>query len=162
MGSPLGCTFANYYMSHIENDVLSTTVNKPALYAPFVDDIIIVVNDEKHLSDLKEKMERKSVLKFTYEIGYNNLAFLDVNVKIHNERFQTSVHTTPTNSGNLLNYLSECPDKYKTGVITTLLHRARKICSDNTLFLCEVDRIKQLFINNNYPMSVINDCVKIY
>ena len=54
------------------------------------------------------------------------------------------------------------PDKYKTGVITTLLHRARKICPDDTLFLCEVDRIKQLFINNNYPMSVINDCVKTY
>ena len=82
--------------------------------------------------------------------------------KNHNERLQTSVHTKPTNSGNLLNYLSECPDKYKTGVINTLLHLARKICSDNTLFLCEVDRIKQLFINNNYPMSVINDCVKAY
>ena len=53
MGSPLGCTFVNYYMSHIENDVLSTTVNKPALYALFVDDIIIVVNDEKHITDLK-------------------------------------------------------------------------------------------------------------
>ena len=65
--------------------------------------------DEEQLTDLKENMERKSVLKFTYEIGYNNLAFLDVNVKIHNERFQTSVHTKPTNSGNLLNYLSECP-----------------------------------------------------
>ena len=90
------------------------------------------------------------------------MAFLDVNVKIHNERIQTSVHTKPTNSGNLLNYLSECHDKYKTGVITTLLHQARKICSDNTLFLCEVDRIKQLFINNNHPMSVINDCVKTY
>ena len=105
---------------------------------------------------------KKHVLKFTYEIGYNNLAFLDVNVKIHNERFQTSVHIKPTNSGNLLNYLSECPDKYKIGVITTLLHRARKICSDSTLLLCEVDRIKQLFINNNYPMSAINDSMKTY
>ena len=102
-------------MSHIENDVLSTTVNKPSLYARFVDDIIIVVNDEKHLTDLKEKMERKSVLKFTYKIGYNNLAFLDANVKLHNERFQTSVHTKPTYSGNLLNYLSECPINIKQG-----------------------------------------------
>ena len=52
--------------------------------------------------------------------------------------------------------------KYKKGVITTLLHSARKISSDDALFLCEVDRIKQWFVNNNYTMSVINDCVKTY
>ena len=71
-------------------------------------------------------MERESVLKFTYEfynkidvirilkeIGYNNLAFLDIDIKIHEETFQSSVHIKPTNSGNLLDYLSECPDTYK-------------------------------------------------
>ena len=47
-------------------------------------------------------------------------------------------------------------------VVTTLLHRAGKISSDNPLFLCEVHRTKQLFVNDNYPMSVINDCVKSY
>ena len=76
-------------MSHIKNDVLSTKiVNKPALYARFVDDILMVVNDEKHLTDLKESMERKSVLKFTYEIGYNNLAFLDLTSKFTMKDFR--------------------------------------------------------------------------
>ena len=49
-------------------------------------------------------MMSKSVLKFTYEIGYDKLAFSDVNIKINNELFQASVQVKPTNSGGRLNY----------------------------------------------------------
>ena len=41
----------------------------------------------------------------------------------------TSVYRKPTSTGELLNYKSECPDKYKKGVVKNLLVRARKIAS---------------------------------
>ena len=55
-------------MSHIKNDVLSTTVNKPALYAQFIDDIIIVVNDGKHLTDLKKNGKKVCFKIHVYRI----------------------------------------------------------------------------------------------
>ena len=49
MGSALGVTFANYYMAHIENTVISDLTVKPKLYARYVDDCFLVVEDEQHL-----------------------------------------------------------------------------------------------------------------
>ena len=44
-------------------------------------------------------MDNQSVIKFTYEIGYNKLLSLDVNIKIDNDLFKTSVHKKLTNTG---------------------------------------------------------------
>ena len=104
-------------------------------------------------------MENQSVLKFTYEIGYDKLPFFDVSIKINNDHFQTSVFKKLTNTGDLLNYVSECPDRYKTGVINTMSLRADKISSSFEIFSSELERIRQVFVNNNYPMKVIEECI---
>ena len=62
-------------------------------------------------------MENQSVLNFTSEIGQKKLPFQDVNITIHNDLFETSVYKKFTNTGDMLNYLSECPQRYKEGVI---------------------------------------------
>ena len=49
MGSALGVTFANCYMAHIENTVISDLIVKPKLYARYVDDCFLVMEDEQHL-----------------------------------------------------------------------------------------------------------------
>ena len=41
---PLGCIFANYCMTNIEENVLASATNKPILYARHDDDIILVVH----------------------------------------------------------------------------------------------------------------------
>ena len=69
-----------------------------------MDDIILVVESVDYIVAIEDIMMNKSVLKFTYEIGYDKLAFSDVNIKINNELFQTSVQVKPTNSGGRLNY----------------------------------------------------------
>ena len=69
MGSPLGPTFANYYMTHIENQVLEDPEIRPHTYCRYVDDIYLVVRNEQHLLDLKSRMEAASVLSFTYEMS---------------------------------------------------------------------------------------------
>ena len=91
MGSPLGCIFANYYMTNIEENVLASATNEPTLYARYVPDIILVVNSEDRITDLFRKMKNVSVRKFTYEIGYDKLQFLYVSIKTNNDHFQTSV-----------------------------------------------------------------------
>ena len=68
MGSALVSTFANFYMCHLENKLLKgTRIPKPLLYIRYVYDICVVVNNFECLVMLKQALEDKSELKFTFE-----------------------------------------------------------------------------------------------
>lgn len=55
MGSPLGVTFANFYMSHLENKVFENSPNlKPTVYSRYVDDCFIIVNSPDEIEQLIE------------------------------------------------------------------------------------------------------------
>ena len=71
MGSPLGPLFANMYMCFVENTVLPTLTHPPMIYTRYVDDIFLVIKDIRTLTEIKEKFEALSVLKFTHEIEQN-------------------------------------------------------------------------------------------
>ena len=40
-----------------------------------------------------------------------------------------------------------------------MLLRAHKISSSFEIFSSELERIRHLFVNNNYPMKVIEECI---
>ena len=122
MGSPVGCIFANFYMSSLEIQTLNELNKKPELYARYIDDILLVVDDENELLTIKNKLTENSVLSFTHEHGHNKLAFLEVLLEMQDGNLQTSDYVKPTNSGEIINYKSECSEKYKKVVITNLLH----------------------------------------
>ena len=78
MGSPLGSTFANFYMGHLKNAIFENSNIKSTLYARYVDNIFLEVDSEEQLIKIKEAMESRSVLKITYELRLNKkLPFLD-------------------------------------------------------------------------------------
>jgi hypothetical protein len=156
MGSPLGPTFANFYMANVEKQALQEISLKPNIYARYVDDIFVVVRDEEHIKQLQEKLQNNSVLRFTYELGNKTLPFLDVKIENMDDQYHTTVYVKNTNTGECLNYQSECPDKYKIGVINTFLRRAYSICNNWHDIHNEIKRIKQLLVNNGYPISVID------
>ena len=54
MGSPLGCVFANFYMAHVETVALSKLEQKPTSYGRYIDDIIVVVENQQVLNSLEE------------------------------------------------------------------------------------------------------------
>lgn len=159
MGSPLGPAFANFYMANLENNILDNGNHslKPLLYRRYIDDILVIVNSEKDVLDLKRSLQEESVLKFTHELGYNKIAFLDVSLEIKNGEILTEVYTKSTNQGDCLNYMSECPQKYKETVIYTLINRAYKISSDWSKFQSEITRLRQMFANNNYPSLIVDE-----
>ena len=153
MGSPLSCTIANFYMCHIENEVLESVPSKPTLYCRYVDDIYVIINSEEALMSLKNEMEKKSVLSFTIERSIESkLPFLDVLVDSSREdQYVTKVYTKPSKSQECINFNCEAPERYKTGVIKTLLARANRICSTEEGFKEETVRIKNLLVNNHFP-----------
>ena len=164
MGSPLSVTIANYYMTHLENKIIESNLAcKPTIYSRFVDDCFIITKSEENLIQLKNAFESESVLKFTCEFGHHKqINFLDVHVEESNNRYITSVYQKSTNSGIFLNANSECPERYKLGTITALIHRAYKISSDWHIFNSTVDRLKQLFVNNGYSNKTFDNQLNKY
>ena len=162
MGSALGPTFADFYMCHIENKIFSEHPElKPIIYVRYVDDCFLLLENMEQLERIKQKFEAESVLKFTYEKEKSkSLSFLDCLVNRSNNKFTTSVFVKSTNLGDCLNFNSICPGKYKTGMIKTFLHRGFAICSDWATFHREIQRIKQILTNNNFPMELIDKTVR--
>ena len=132
MGSTLGPCFAEFYMSHLENGVFENDPSlRPPIYVRYVDDCFLVLENRKLIVPILQKFEQNSVLKFTVEFEkYQQLAFLDCLIKKLDSSFKTSVFIKDTNAGDCLNFKSICPDRYKTGVVKTLLHRAHVVSSD--------------------------------
>jgi hypothetical protein len=162
MGGPLGPTFANFYMADLENRVMSMPNMKPKIYCRYVDDIYTDAHPEL-LLEIKKAMEENSVLKFTCEKAIDGqLPFLDVLTMYTAENFTTNVYVKPTDNGNCLNGMSECPDKYKETVILSYLKRAWTTCSSYPSFQSEIARVKQLLVNNAYTNRMIDRTIKAF
>ena len=160
MGSPLGPAFANFYMCHVENQIINKQI-KLNTYIRYVDDIFLLVDNENEIKKVKEIFQQVSCLKFSYELEKENkISFLDVLLKKENGIIDLSVYVKTTNNGDTINYLSECPNRYKIGAITSLINRAYKICSNWNNFNEEIERLKQVFVNNNYPNDIFDSVVK--
>ena len=55
MGSPLGPTFENFYMGHIENTIFENNNEiKPTIYARYVDDIFLEITEEEEVIKFKK------------------------------------------------------------------------------------------------------------
>ena len=68
--------------------------------------------------------------------------------------------TIQMNDRNLINYNSEFPLMYKIRTKVTLINWAFKISSDWKILTNEINRLKQIFINNNLPNDIYDNCVK--
>ena len=160
MGSPLGPTFADFYMAEVENKVLESISSKPPLYTRYVDDIFVITT-KTNLLKLKDLMESNSKLRFTYEepIGAT-LPFLDILISKRDTEFETKVYKKKTDAGKCLNYESECPDRYKKAVITAYINRAIHVCSSREVLDEELNRVTQLLVNNNFPQYLVQREIK--
>ena len=163
MGSPLGPTFANFYMGYLEETTFSDINKKPLIYARYVDDIFIMYSTIEQLKEIKRNFENNSILKFTIEeSAENKLPFLDVLIGKEKDKFHTKVYRKNTNLGQCLNAQSECTDRYKESVIKNYIKRAYKTSSTWKDFDTELNIIKQILVNNNYKNNMIDYQINIF
>ena len=161
MGSPLGPLFANAYMCKLENTILENSELRPYLYCRYVDDIFLDIRDQDHLHKLKEEFENCSALKFTIELSVQNrIPFLDVDIDGNGVQFKTKVFKKATDAGNCLNAASECPESYKLSVIRSYVRKAIKLSSDWKALHSELQRVKQVLVNNGYSNCSIDEEIK--
>ena len=94
-------------------------------------------------------------LKFTFKKETDKQPlFLDVCVEKRNHVFETKVYRKPTFIGQYIRRESFCSISRKLNLISTLIHRALKICTRNHLKQ-EMENIKKILPDNGYPEDVI-------
>ena len=57
MGTPLGPTFANYYMCQMENNAFATLHSNSKVYCGYVDDCFLVIDSINQLETLKRHLK---------------------------------------------------------------------------------------------------------
>ena len=160
MGSPLGVTIANFYMADVEEQALDNIEVKPTMYGRYIDDIFALC-DFDVLTNLKNELELVSGLNFTIEKSVDNkLPFLNVLVHNTSDGFHTSVYRKPTDVGSCMNAIGDAPEQYKISVIKGFLHRAKTLCSDHTTMMLEIQRSKQILVNNGYLNAQVDVEIK--
>ena len=164
MGSPLGPTLANAFLCHYEIIWLNECPSpfKHVVYKRCVDNIFVLFKSKEHLKLFVNYMNSKHRnIKFTFETeDSNHFSFLDVKITRQNKRFVTSIFRKTTFSGVFTNYDSFISDTNKIGLVHTLLFRFFKICSSMENFHIEVELLRSIFKCNNYPVNIIDQCIK--
>ena len=124
-----------------------------------MDDSFVILGSELDCVHFQEKLNwLHSALKFTIEKEQNNLNFLDVLVEKEGTGFLTSIYRKPMFAGQYIPWNSFSPKTRKISLIKALVHRAFTICSKTKLGP-ELNKIKQLLIQNGYPADVLLSCI---
>ena len=163
MGSPLGPTFADFYMSNLENLLLSQDkISNPIKYFRYVDDTFCVFRKSNHVRFFMQRLKNNSILNFTYELMTDNkINFLDLSLVLKTDgKFETSVHIKPTDRGMYPNFKSLIPDIYKKSVVNALVRRAIKYSSSWSSCVHELNRIKQVLCNNDFPQNFVEKIIE--
>ena len=159
MGSPLGPSLANFFLGHLEEYKFFNVQNiNPKLYVRYVDDIYAIFDKDVHFQSFFNHINNQHPnIKFTVEESENNvLAFLDTQISIKDDEFQSCVFRKKTNTDVLLNNDAICPVSWKRGLIFGALNRAKMICSTQELFSKEVFKLRDIFSRNGYSNIFFN------
>ena len=142
----------------MENQLLCNDQEaSPKLYLRYIDDIFAIFDNDQSCTKFLEKLNTQHPnIKFTLEQAKNTIPFLDVEIKINLDKFDTWTWRKPSNTGLLLNFNAFCPRIWKKGLILCLLNRAKITCSTDYLFQKEVAYLKNLFYSNGYPIHFFN------
>ena len=167
MGSPLGPTFANIFLSHFENDWLKNSPVKPLLYKRYVNDTLWLLPPNSDVSALLSYMNsRHPNMKFTCEIESNDsINFIGLTIS-HSKfasnvfSYNTTVYRKPTFTSLFLNFNSFSPLKYRLSALKSLTYRALKLCSNLSFFITEMTKIRLMFLRNSFPAWILDRTIR--
>ena len=92
-------------------------------------------------------------LQFTSTITETGLPFLDINLRISEDRIQTSIFYKETDTHNYLHFSSFHPDHCKHAIPYSQFLRLRRLCSDDDDFLVKSREMMTFFTQRGYPLA---------
>ena len=106
MGSPLASTLANFFLAHIENNLLGKqSYFHPKLFARYVDDIFAIFDNSDHCTKFLDLLNcQHNNIKFTVELPSDTIPFLNVKIRLNKTGIDTWVYRKPTKTNLILNF----------------------------------------------------------
>lgn len=160
MGSPVSPIFADLVMDDLECTTLQKLSFSPKIFVRYVDDIFTIVPKNNISEMINEFNSYHPRLQFTYELQNDStLNFLDTSIiKEENGSLKTNWYQKPTSSGRYINYFSNHPLNQKVSVTYGLVDRGI-LLSDPEFQETNIQKIKKILRNNNYPTNFIETYV---
>ena len=102
-GAPNSCPYSDVAIRHLDkiiNEKRVTKFQECFYFGRYCDDCLVLwCGDIEKLNDVHEMLNTlDKKLRFTMEIGANNICFLDLKIYIQNNRLETTVYSKPTDS----------------------------------------------------------------
>ena len=155
MGSSLGPVLSNIIMTELELKVIQPLIDNGILkfYCRYVDDTLVLIKPEniQYVHDLLNSFNNN--IQFTIDtFENNNVHFLDLLIL---DNLEIDIFRKSTFTGQYLDFNSFIPWHYKVSWIRGLVHRAKSICSSNSIFIKQTNYIfNKLMAWNNFPLHV--------
>ena len=158
MGSPLSPVIANFFMEDFEKKALEQATHKPVCWYRYVDDTFAIwPHGRERLTEFLDHLNGlHNNIKFTMETEEEgHLPFLDVDIYRKTDgSLGHKVYRKPTHTNLYLNQLSHHHPANKQSVLSSLIHRAKPLCDQDSLAQ-ELNFLNTVFKNNGYSHQQI-------
>ena len=163
MGSPLGPFLTNVFMSRIEVN-LERGGKLSSFNRRYVNDTLTIMPNIETASNFLDTLNKAhSSVKFTMETECNGRRpFLDIQLLNRTPQIERKVYVKPTNSGLLLHYQGHVNNRYKEGLLRSMLDRAHRLSSSQSHFSDDCDCLKTVFWRLKYPKHLVNSTIKSF
>jgi hypothetical protein len=160
MGSPLSPTLANIIMIVLEDEIIKDLFENETIkfYIRYVDDTLVLTKPSDINLILNKLNSYHPDIQFTHEefVDNNEVHFLDIKLTSN----CTSIFRKSTHTGQYIHLSSFTPWSYKIAWIRSLVHRAYKICSNESLISDEMRKIRKFMSWNGFPKTLANKLIQ--
>ena len=119
IGTKCTPTHACIYMDKMEGEFLEKCENKSFTWLRYIDYIFFIwTHGEDKLKTFLENLKQfHPNIKFTHESSTKSILFLDLRVKLSQEKLETDLHIKPTDRHQYLHYSSSHPGHTKRSIV---------------------------------------------
>ena len=93
--------------------------------------------------------------KFTRDSSEENVAFLDLKVKLKQGKIETDLHVKSTDRHQYLHYTSSHPEHTKRSIVFSQSLRISRICSQAEDFRKHTTEMRSWFYKRGYPKGLV-------
>ena len=134
----------------------------PSFYGRHVDDTLVKMPNAESATDFLQVLNRvHPSLSFTMELEHEgSIPFLGTVITRCGNTLKTEVYRKPTDTGLLLHFQSYVDNRYKKGLVNTMVDRAYRLSSTEEGFTKECDKLRTTFSKLHYPSTLVNSTIR--
>ena len=160
-GAPLSSLFADLFLGILERTVISRLERQGVVlkWIRYVDDCICISKKGSFSAILEKVNNWDKNIKFSFEKMIDNkLNFLYSTVFVQNDTFEFRPYRKNGSDTIMSNFKkSTISEKYLINNICTMLHQAQNSSSNHEILLDDMEQnLKPIFLNNSYPLKLLN------